>query len=319
MRTPGTRCQSEPDIGNFSVFSACPSMFSESALSPRLDQLSKRTFSKKLLSSEQLEELAVQEKKREVNRMIHRNQTNCQRAIHGTDVASTGRVQSNMKLTAPSEFNLSTSRRPGRSPGPSCAASDVGSEIGSDLSMSVLSRQAKWTPQLTIPMGPALRVERRLSGERRRSRGLSEEPATEGLASGSQKIASRTATPERRREVLTRPNSARGVRPQAQKAAASSPVSVVGTSSSGLSRQERAEQARKLAQKKKDEEARAKKDKMFVFRRAQSSDEDQASMLSVDSTRSLRSTSSRQNGRPQSARGSRRPSFGSATPRPCNT
>lgn len=253
-KTPGTRCHNEPDMCNSSVYSACPSALSELSHATRLDQLSRRVVSKKQLSSEELEELAVEEKKQEVRRLLRRNQANCRKAIlgPGRDMAASGRAQSDQKLTEPKEFNLLTLQRSPRSPAPSCAASDVGSLDDLDLNTSVLSvRSTKWKPQLTVPTGPDLWVERRLSGGRRLSRGLSEEPE---LASESR--------------MLTRAQSARTLRQGAQEASAANSLSVFqNVCSSGLTRQE---QAGKSAQKRKEELAMVKKESTISLCQPQS-------------------------------------------------
>mmetsp|Transcript_36757 Transcript_36757/g.84860 ORF Transcript_36757/g.84860 Transcript_36757/m.84860 type:complete len:451 (-) Transcript_36757:113-1465(-) len=181
-RTPATqegkRLEDADDLCP-SVCSEKFSMYSETSTVSRLTQLSRKSLSRRCLSSQELEEIQVMEKRREVSAMMRRNQVNCRKALHATDLSSAGRVQSDVKLTQPREFHLScppTPRSPG-SPLPSCAedADDCESVRGdffprmlrSSRSCQSLESAKSWKPQLTVPKGPDLRTVRRLSAGRR--------------------------------------------------------------------------------------------------------------------------------------------------------
>jgi len=165
-----------------SVCSEKFSVYSEASNVSRLTQLSRKSLAKRCLSSKELEELEVMEKRREVSAMLRRNQVNCRKALHATDLSNAGRVQSHAKLTQPKEFRLScppTPRSPG-SPLPSCAeldTSEVDSIQGDYFSRSLrtsrscqsLESSKGWRPQLTVPKGPELRTVRRVSLGRRPS------------------------------------------------------------------------------------------------------------------------------------------------------
>jgi len=355
-RTPDAKSVlNDDDYLNTSVYSVSASMYSESSNMSRLTQLSRKSISKRHLSTKELEELEVEEKRRQVNEQMRRNQVNCRKALHAADLNSAGRVQSTTKLTAPKEFNLScppTPRSPPGTPAPSCAASECGSTKGENFSRSLRSASSqslqqpveRWKPQLTVPRGPDLRTVRRLSSGRRRVSSCPPDEA-DSLSVSTLSVSSigtarkamsrpvsRASTPERRREEVKVPTSSAAK--AAAKAPAATPRSKAATSSSGQkaggassTREEKAQRAREMAQKRKEEEAKANKAKMFVFKRSSTPDgaKSTTSMLSVGSCQSLRSNGSIKpstgeasvsSGRPQSAR-VRRPSFGSATPRPC--
>lgn len=366
-RTPARSPESKSVLGDDaeSVYSASISVFSEVSSQSRLMQLSKKSVSKRHLTTKELEELEVEEKRRELRERIRRNELNCRKAIAAADLSSTGRVQSSKNLTSPKEFNFAppTPRSP-RSPR-SCASSDVDTislkgdifkrTLRSSSSQQSVSQSSvtsvsigqsssqtprQWTPRLTVPQGPDLHVVRRLSsGRRRLSNSLPPEEASEASTyqEPPRRLASRPSTPERRRKEDAAPVASR-VAPAAtprQTVKASVPKSTradqkaEATSKEGLTRQERAQRAKEMAQKRKDDEAKANKEKMFVFKRATSPDEDQKSMLSVGSSRSIRSsTSTKSIAAPDSSRGrpegqlsarQRRPSFGSSSKRPCAT
>mmetsp|Transcript_71774 Transcript_71774/g.126719 ORF Transcript_71774/g.126719 Transcript_71774/m.126719 type:complete len:507 (-) Transcript_71774:113-1633(-) len=364
-----------------SVYSANVSVFSEVSSQSRLMQLAKKSSSKRHLSSKELEELEVEEKRRQIRDQIRRNEANCRKAIAATDLSSAGRVQSTMQLTAPKEFNFAppTPRSP-RSPDRSCASSDVdsisislkgdifkrnlrssssqnslmqtprGVAFGSSSSQNsfVQTPQQGWKPRLTVPQGPELNVVRRLSaGRRRLSNSLPPEEVESSVKEAPRRVASRPSTPERRRKEATpamtprvTPRVTPATTPKVAPAATSRPAvkaagpkstdpKAEGASKDALTRQERAQRAKEMAQKRKDDEAKTKQDRMFVFKRATSPDEEQKSMMSVGSSKSLRSSASTKSiGGPESARGrpegqlsarQRRPSFGSSSKRPCAT
>ncbi|CAE7221308.1 XCP1, partial [Symbiodinium natans] len=62
-----------------SVCSEKFSVYSEASNVSRLTQLSRKSVVKRCLSSKELEELEVMEKRREVSAMMRRNQVNCRK------------------------------------------------------------------------------------------------------------------------------------------------------------------------------------------------------------------------------------------------
>eukprot|EP00435_Cladocopium_sp_Y103_P067302 s350_g29.t2 len=103
VQSPRQKCLEEDDL-TASVCSGHFSVYSEASGHSRLTQLSRKSFSKRILSSKEIEEMEVMEKRRELTAMMHRNQLNCRKALHGTDLSSAGRKQSNAKLTEPKEL-----------------------------------------------------------------------------------------------------------------------------------------------------------------------------------------------------------------------
>lgn len=175
-RTPKVRSPSrekrleEDDDLTASVGSGHFSLHSETSGHSRLTQLSRKSFSKRILSSKELEELEVMEKKRQLSAMMRRNQMNCRKALLQSDLSSAGRKQSTTKLTEPREFHFSCPPTP-HSPSPASERYDPEESKaeyfprflrGSSSCQSLDS----WKPQLTVPKGPQLQVVRRLSAPR---------------------------------------------------------------------------------------------------------------------------------------------------------
>eukprot|EP00933_Yihiella_yeosuensis_P047107 TRINITY_DN4279_c1_g1_i1.p1 TRINITY_DN4279_c1_g1~~TRINITY_DN4279_c1_g1_i1.p1 ORF type:complete len:523 (-),score=100.00 TRINITY_DN4279_c1_g1_i1:217-1785(-) len=306
--TPERRCREDHDEMMTNASVCAESMCSEVSGISRLTQLSRKTPSKKHLSSKEMEELEVEEKRHQVRKMIERNSVNCRKALLATDVLTAGRVQSNVKLTAPKEFHLScppTPRSPAQSecgemPGWSSSAS-ICSQYGQTLRPSTscqslasersLQRSPsplkKWKPQLTVPRGPQLNTVKRASTGLRRV--MSCPPEEVGSLAPCFERPTRAATPEKRREVYQ--EAARTQREAVRAKAVLSPRDTVSSRTTAtparrrpesevqktetpasVSRQERAQRARELAQKRKDDEQKEKKEKMFVFKRSPSGD-----------------------------------------------
>lgn len=168
VQSPQEKCLEEDDL-TASVCSGHFSIYSEASGHSRLTQLSRKSFSKRILSSKEIEEMQVMEKRRELTAMMRRNQLNCRKALHGTDLSGAGRKQSNAKLTEPKEFHFSCPPTP-RSPSPMSERLD--DEVGTEADFPRLLRSAStcsletWKPQLTVPRGPQLQVVRRLSAPR---------------------------------------------------------------------------------------------------------------------------------------------------------
>jgi len=225
-------------VGERSVASA--SVFSEMSQESRLSRLSRRSVVKKHLSSKEMEQLAIEEKRRQVRELIRRNQTSCRKALVAADVASAGRSNNvTRKVTVPREFNLSAPTTPRlrehSADSSHCNASDHGGAAsdGEDRvgvrhrsrgsvtgTASGSSTARSWRPQLTVPKAPALHTLRRVSSTESRRRSLSCPEDREGAAEGGgeprqtentvtrRKPHSRPATPERRRpETASRPTT----------------------------------------------------------------------------------------------------------------
>jgi len=280
------------DSASMSVYSEVSHMSHES----RISRLSRRSVTHKHLGSSELEQIALEEKRREVRHMIKRNQVNCRKALLATDVASAGRALNPTKVTMPQEFGLSTSQRSPRArtplPEDSC---DSGSDLEPGWSTSLRRARSPmtartattpkpWRPELTVPKGPELRTTRRLSsvGERSISCPPEEADAAAGAGTSSTNTRpTRASTPEKRRQEVYRA-AAQQERSRVASAKANSKASTPTTRSfappgraaaaprsSGASTtaQERAQRARELAQQRKDQEAQAAKEKHCVFKR----------------------------------------------------
>ena len=182
VRSPSHEKRLEEDDLTASVGSGHISVYSEVSGHSRLTQLSKKSFSKRILSSKELEELEVMEKRRQLSAMLRRNQMNCRKALNGTDLSSAGRKQSATKLTEPKEFHFSCPPTP-RSPSPETERYDPEESKAEYFprflrgSSSCQSLET-WKPQLTVPRGPQLRVVRRLSAPRLITCQSDDEPKT---------------------------------------------------------------------------------------------------------------------------------------------
>lgn len=363
------------------------SVYSDVGQQSRLTQLSRKTVTRQHLSTKEREEIEVEEKRRALREMIKRNGVNCRKALNATDLGSAGRTDRSMKVTVPKEFNLS--RGVPRTPRSESVASDFESD-GGELSchQSASGRRAsvqhsasasslRKQPQLTVPKGPQLRTDRRVSLGLRRTMSCpaDEESVTSDQASRSL-LSARDCTPERRRKAFVEaaamerhgavtsrapggaasgagsplaPRTPRaGVAAPAPRtpragAAASSPEEAsskplsarpLKSSKQAGSVQERADRARLEAQQKKDDEARAAKEKVCIFRKpagqarpakaptkqelGNRQEQDNADMLSVGSRHSVRSSASAGcGGAGKGGARPRRPSFGSTAERPC--
>mmetsp|Transcript_69851 Transcript_69851/g.220500 ORF Transcript_69851/g.220500 Transcript_69851/m.220500 type:complete len:480 (-) Transcript_69851:53-1492(-) len=154
--------------------SLCPETERES----RLVQLSRRSSLRRYLSSKELEELQVEQKRREVHELIQRNQVTCRRALNAAEVGTAGRACARpAKVTIPKEFNFAgpTTPRTPRADLSICSDSEDASYLhsarrhGAPASARKATPTRQWRPQLTVPKGPELHTTRRLStsGSRR--------------------------------------------------------------------------------------------------------------------------------------------------------
>jgi len=167
-RSPSSRSEKrlEDDDLSASVCSANFSVFSEASVVSRLTQLSRKSFSKRILSSKELEDLEVMQKRQELNAMMRRNQMNCRKALHATDLNSAGRKQSTSKLTEPKEFHFSCPPTPRAGSPVRELEGPIQAPAFPRLLRSTSSQSLETKPRsltLTVPQGPQLRVVRRLS------------------------------------------------------------------------------------------------------------------------------------------------------------
>lgn len=285
------RYEVESSVAEMSV---CSEMSRES----RLTQLSRRTNFRRHLSSKELEEMQVEEKRREVRDMIRRNQVNCRKALNASDVSTAGRVVTRpSKMTVPKEFNFSAPPTP-RTPRTDLSVCSDSEELsvltsarrkGGSASARKATPTKQWKPQLTVPKGPDLHTSSRLStcGSRRSLSCPPEDVDVEDEnrpAARRREASVRASTPESRRiEVYAAVSRAERRATTAARAAAApaapagaaarQPVDHRNPAASRPSKkvastaQERAQLARRLVQQKKDEEARAAQEMMCVFKK----------------------------------------------------
>jgi len=155
-----------------------------SVTSDRLSQLAVRTVSHRHLSSKEREQKEIEEKRRDLQELMRRNQLSCRRAIDNPDASLAGRMHHPGRLreiTVPRAFSLSgTPRTPGTPLMPITprTARTEGSSPSADSPLLSRSQKLKllatmtrkptptkqrWTPNLTVPKGPELQTSHRSS------------------------------------------------------------------------------------------------------------------------------------------------------------
>lgn len=112
--TPGGRSFRDEDLATeFSVGSSILRPPSEASVSSRISQLSRRTTTKQSLSTKELQNMEIAQKKEELKKLMRRNERNMQKALGSAlSVASAGRKQCSKPLTEPKEFSLSAPPTP---------------------------------------------------------------------------------------------------------------------------------------------------------------------------------------------------------------
>lgn len=343
-RTMADLDDGEPSIASISVYSEI--VGNES----RLSRLSRRSSGRQPLSTKELEQMRVEKKRLELREMVRKNEINRRKALVAPDTP--GCAPRSLRATIPREFGLSVASTPRLDK----HSVSVDSE---DRRRGLLTPKAspaarkpaeakQWKPQLTIPRGPALRTDRRMSRSERRVDGEdteSEAGTEDSVMSMTQDSVSRqrsaptprAATPERRRlEVYAA--AARAERGAAQRASGCSggtgsagalPGAGGGTGASeppqahervvaGAAAKERARLAREVARQHKDEEALAVKDKVCLFKGTKAADrpKDAPVAAAAAALRLEKSQGDLVSERPRLL-AQRRPSFGSSTARPC--
>eukprot|EP00747_Dinoflagellata_sp_TGD_P182245 gnl/TRDRNA2_/TRDRNA2_36420_c0_seq1.p1 gnl/TRDRNA2_/TRDRNA2_36420_c0~~gnl/TRDRNA2_/TRDRNA2_36420_c0_seq1.p1 ORF type:complete len:522 (+),score=85.04 gnl/TRDRNA2_/TRDRNA2_36420_c0_seq1:88-1653(+) len=311
--TPGRRLGAGCSVGaselddGASVVSA--SACSEVSGSSRWDQLSRRTVStRRCLSSAEMQQIEVEQKKQEVHEQIKKNRLGCRKALAAD--AGFG-ITKATNITVPKEFNLSTAR-PARKPETSVYEDPMRSPMlrgrWSTASSSTLSTQRlsvdrwtapatprstapatpgrpstpgrnstappatpgkkPWRPELTVPKGPLLGAERR-EMERRNSIGSG---APRRSSSCSDLPMSEDGSSHR--TLRQRPSSP-FMRKRADSAERSATTSTAPAVLNDLpplpadaTEEERAQHARLKALQQKDQEAATKKPQLCVFKRA---------------------------------------------------
>lgn len=157
----------EPSFASMSMYSE----MSQHSCSSRLTQLSRRSFSHRHLSSAEMLQQEVEDKKRDLAKLRKQNDINCRKARQpDVNFGTLGKMTT--KVTMPKEFHLSAPMTPrlkesrsqsdnedsvstprsarrlshGKAKGMS-RSSSAGTAAG-------LSSTTKWAPQLTVPRGP---------------------------------------------------------------------------------------------------------------------------------------------------------------------
>lgn len=190
--TPETRAAHEfdegpPDFANISVMSTDSHM-------SRISRLSRKSVTKRQMSTEEIELHEMREKQRLLRERMRKNEITCRKVLNADRFAVPGRVYSSAKITVPQEFCLSAP------PTPRAGFRDLDMSVGSvdedtishetswDRSLrrsscaslstargttSSTNRQPAgnrctkpWQPQLTVPKGPELNTLRRSSSGR---------------------------------------------------------------------------------------------------------------------------------------------------------
>lgn len=148
---------------------ASASVYSEmSTCSSRLDQLSRRSSSRRTLGTDELREQEVEDKKRDLAKQMKRNEMNSRKCREPDNLANT---RKSTRCTVPKDFNLSAQTTPRLKE--SRSLSDNEDSVCSTRSARRLRRgegrtpqsspstsragpvaTRKWTPQLTVPRGP---------------------------------------------------------------------------------------------------------------------------------------------------------------------
>jgi len=276
--------------------------------SSRLAQLSRRTTTSRQMSTAELEEQHIEEKRRQQREMVRKNEVNCRKAISKVDagLGSTGTAHRSVNVTVPEDLNLSRGAISvcGSDTGNSDHESDsAASEWSQSLrakagrtsvggsSTAILGSEAKWKPKLTVPEGPQLRTARRKSmsressvnSESERSKGAAavrrEQAAMDrqAAAAGRQASGSRASTLQRSRPATpqkSRPGTpvrSRPATPQRVAAArpATPPQSKVPEPADSADSQVRAAEARRVAQQQYD--SRGASATAFGFKKPSSS------------------------------------------------
>jgi len=150
---------------------ASASVYSElSTCSSRLDQLSRRSSSRRTQSTDELREQEVEDKKRDLAKQMKRNEMNSRKCREPDNLANT---RKSTRCTVPKDFNLSAQTTPRIKE--SRSLSDNEDSVGSTRSARRLTSRRgegrtpqsspstsragpvatrKWAPQLTVPRGP---------------------------------------------------------------------------------------------------------------------------------------------------------------------
>lgn len=177
METPepslaGDESSFEPSFASMSISGYSESQYS---CSSRLSQLSRRSFSHRHLSSEEMLQQEMEDKQRELAKQRKQNDVNCRKARQpDINFGTLGKMTT--KVTMPKEFHLSAPQTPrlkesrsqsdnedsvniSVSSARSARRSSHGKAKGMKRSSSAgtaagSSSTKKWAPQLTVPRGP---------------------------------------------------------------------------------------------------------------------------------------------------------------------
>lgn len=313
------------DPCNTSVcFSEMSQMSCSMSCSSRLSQLSRRSTTRRVLSTEELLQQKTEEKKRELARLARKNERN---AIKSRVLPEncTGRYERSTRVTVPKEFNLSVGT-------PRSDISDSEDSVGSARKSRVTSTTKKpWKPQLgnpnlTVPRGPSfLQRKPRLSTScppkdadrddlSEMSVGCASVGSSRGRAATPDKRPTRTGTPDKRPSQPgraatpdkrpTQPmRGGRAATPEKQTVRQATPERRSPANVQERVCHERAERARQVAVAKNDESQAARKDHRALFKKSPSAQTAQTVGASEAASQ------------PKVLQ--RRASFGSSASRPC--
>lgn len=218
-RTPSESAPSTPliDDGESALNLSVRSEYNDR--DSRLARLARRNPTK-ALSTRELEEMRVEEKRREIQEMMRKNEMNRRKALHGPDQSCAGRTNKPIKVTTPRAFDLSEpptpttrSREPGVMGTPDLSVGELSVDYSVDECQLPASLRKKtgtpsdngrktpsktnWKPQLTVPKEPNFATAgRRLSRSESRGRREQEEVSV-GRAASNERSVGRAASSER--------------------------------------------------------------------------------------------------------------------------
>lgn len=217
-------------------------------------RLSRRSSRTRGLSTADLEELEMEDGRRQLKEMMRQNSKSYRQALNFPDMR---RGHHSLDLTVPTEFNLSVSSRLSRLPGSASEREDSRSRSSwaKSLRTSESPGPAAFKPKLTAPCGPTLRTSRdRSSSASSRGKGESAQRSMSchNMAPREQEAVKRYL--ERATSVKAKPRASPDVSEEDQKW-----IQAAGTA------EEKAERAR-LAMSKRMEEAWNEEKQNLPFR-----------------------------------------------------
>lgn len=163
----------------------------ELSVQSRRSRLSQRSSSRRSLTTEEIDQIRIAQKRQEVKAMMRHNEVAFRAAIHGPEAIPNLAGSRSLQVTMPEEFSLSTPRisrgRSQHADEKEDAADNADWQRSLRKASRSKARGRSWRPQLTVPCGPQLSTE-----DRARSRSASSLRSTPA------------STPERRRAATPR-------------------------------------------------------------------------------------------------------------------